>query len=135
MSKKLNLKIITPNKVLVDEQVNAVFSKNVDGEFGILPGHISYMTALGIGVSEFRKDTGSEYVSVIGGMLQVTDNNVIILTDKAELGQEIDIARANAAKERAEARLREVKPETDIDRAQIALARAVARIQAASKKR
>ncbi|MFH0702846.1 MAG: F0F1 ATP synthase subunit epsilon [bacterium] len=133
MSKKMNLKIITPEKVLVDEQVDAVFSKAIDGEFGILSEHIPFMTVLDIGVTRYLKDNNYEFVSIVGGTFQVSDNNVIILSDAAEFGEEIDLTRAKAAKERAEARLRAAPRDLDIHRAEIALSRAIARIQAATK--
>jgi len=133
MSKKLNLKIITPQKVLLEEEVDAVYSTSTDGQFGILPDHISYMTPLNIGVTEYVKDKQKEFICVIGGILQVKDNMVMILSDNAELGEQIDLARANAAKERAETRLRTGATDIDSDRAHMALTRAIARIHAASK--
>lgn len=132
MSNKLKLKIITPERVLLEEEVDAVYSTSTDGQFGILPGHISFMTPLSIGVTEYIKEAKKEFISTIGGILQVKDNLVTILSDKAELGELIDITRAKAAKERAEARLRTGTRDVDVDRAQIALARAIARIHAAS---
>jgi F-type H+-transporting ATPase subunit epsilon len=133
--KKLNLKIITPEKILVDEKVDAVYSNAVDGEFGILPGHIPFMTALGIGITKYVKDNNYEFVATIGGTFQVTDNNVIILSEIAELGKDIDISRAKAAEERAVARLRAGARDIDTDRAHAALTRALIRLQAASKMR
>ncbi len=135
MVKKLKLKIITPQKILVDEEVDAVFSKSEDGEFGILPGHIAYMTDLAIGVTEYRSEGKKNFVSILGGVIQVKDNNAVILSDTAELGEEIDIPRARAAFERAEARLQTAAPDVDVHRAQVSLARAVARINAATHKR
>ncbi len=134
MANKMNLKIITPDKILIDEEVDAVYSKAVDGDIGILPNHIDYMTALDIGVTLYKQDNCCGCISIIGGILQINNNNVTILSDKAELGSEIDLTRANAAKERAEARLKleEVK-DVDHQRAQIALLRAIARISAASQ--
>lgn len=130
---KLFLKIITHEKVLVEEEVDAVYSKAIDGDFGILPGHIPYMTALDVNTTKYIKANTTEYVSTMGGIFQVSNNNVTILTDVAELGEDIDIARARAAKERAEARLRAGARDIDTERAQAALHRAIARIQAASK--
>lgn len=132
-NKKLNLKIITPERILFDEQVDAVYSRAVDGEFAILPGHVAFMTALDIGVTKFIRNDNSEFVSTIGGIFQVVKDNVVILSDEAELGSEIDIPRAKAARERAEARLRNAEVDVDVSRAQAALSRAIARIQAASK--
>lgn len=131
---KLHLKIITPEKILVDEQVDAVYSKALDGEFGILQGHVPYMTPLDVTVTKYISGDKTEFVSTIGGIFQVSDNKIIILSNKAELGEEIDLARAEAAKERAEARLGTGAVDVDAQRAQAALARAIARIQAASKR-
>lgn len=133
MAKSLKLKIITPQKILLEEEVDAVYSQSTDGQFGILPDHISYMTPLDIGVTEYIKGNQKEFISTIGGILQVKDNVVMILSDTAELGEQIDITRANAAKERAETRLRTGAKDVDADRAQAALSRAIARIHAASK--
>ncbi len=135
MSKKLNLKIITPQKILVEEQVDAVYSKSIEGEFGILPGHIPYMTDLAIGVTEYIADNKKEFVSTMGGVIQVKDNTVTILSDTAELGEEINVPRARTAKERAEVKLRAGAPDIDLNMAQAALARAITRIHAAAKKR
>ena len=130
--KKINLKIITQARVLVDDQVDSVYSRAVDGDFGILPDHMPYMTALDIAVTKYVKGDTTEFVSTIGGIFQISDNNVIILSDTAQLGEEIDLARAKAAKDRAEARLGTAK-DIDFNRAEAALARAAVRINAATK--
>lgn len=135
MPKELYLKIITPQKVLLDESVDALYSKSVTGEFGILPGHIPYMTDLDIGVTEYKKGKEKEYISTMGGVIQVKDDVITILSDTAELGEQIDVTRARAAKERAEARLAKGTTDVDFDRAQAALSRAIARISAASKQK
>ena len=133
MSNTIKLKIVTPEKVLIEKPIEALYSRAKDGEFGILPGHISYMTPLEIGVTRFVVDGKTEFVSTIGGLLEVKDNEIIILTNAAELGEQIDITRARAAKERAEARLGTAKGDVDAYRAQIALVKAITRIKAASK--
>lgn len=133
--KKLNLKIITPERVVVDEQIDAIYSKAVDGEFGILPGHVPFMTALDIGITKYVTDSKNEYIAVIGGIFQVSDDNITIFSETAERGEEIDIHRAKAAEERAEARLRAGARDVDTDRAQAALMRALIRIQTASRMR
>lgn len=131
---KLKLKVITPEKVLLEQDdVDAVYSTAVDGEFGVMPGHIPYMAPLAIGVSKFVHGSEAKYISTIGGIFQVKDNEVLILTDEAELGEDIDVPRAKAAKERAEARLGKAKEDIDVRRAEIALARATARIKAGLK--
>jgi len=131
---KLTLKVITPAKVLFEDiDIDAVYSTAVDGDFGVMPGHIPFMAPLAIGVSKFVKGDDVRYISTIGGIFQVKDNEVLILTDEAEFGEDIDIPRAKSAKERAEARLGTGKHDIDTRRAQIALARAAARIKAADK--
>ena len=131
MSKKLKLKIITPQKILLEEEVDSVYSLTANGEVGILPDHVAYMTPLDIGVTRYEKDKEKEYISTMGGLLQVKDNIVTILSNMAERGEQIDLTRAKASKERAEALLRGGK-DVDTDRAQAALARAIARIRAAN---
>lgn len=133
MTKKLKLKVITPAKVLYEDTgIDAVYSTAVDGDFGVMPGHIPYMAPLAIGVSKFVKGGKAKYISTMGGVFQVQNNEVLILTDEAEFGEDIDVPRARASKERAEARLGTGKHDTDTRRAQIALARASARIKAAN---
>lgn len=133
MARTINLKIVTPEKVLIETPVEALYSRAKDGEFGILPGHVSYMTPLDIGVTRFVVDGKTEYVSTIGGILEVKDNEILVLSNTAELGEEIDVTRAKASKERAEARLGTAKVEVDVSRAEIALAKAITRIKAANK--
>ncbi len=127
----LKLKVITPQKVLVEEKVDEVYSTAIDGEFGVMPGHIPYMAPLAIGVSKYIKDGESVYISTIGGLFQIKDDEVIILTDSAEFGDKIDEQRAQEAKERAEARLGSNGTEIDTRRAEMAIARATARLKAA----
>lgn len=131
---KLNLKIITPEKILFENKVDAIYSKSIDGEFGVLPGHISYMTSLDVGITKFVTDNNDEFVAIMGGIFQVCDDNVVILSDMAELGSEIDIPRAKAAFERAEARLKTAAMDVDTSRAELALLKALTRIKAATKR-
>lgn len=134
MSKKINLKIITHETELFNEEVDAIYSKSVEGEFGILPDHQPFMSALDIGVTRAEKEGGMEYFTTMGGIFQFKDNEALILTDLAEKGSDIDVTRAKSAKERAEARLGSHDVEIDNVRAQIALAKAMARLKAALKK-
>lgn len=133
-AKKLHLKVITHERIVFDKDVDAIYSTGEKGEFGILSGHIPFMTALKIGVT--RAIIGSEtiYIAIMGGAFQVKDNEAIILCDVAELDEDIDIARAKEAKERAEARLGSEDTALDRRRAEVALARAIARLKATSFK-
>ena len=134
MSKKINLKIITHEKELFNEEVDAIYSKSVEGEFGILPDHQPFMAALDIGVTKADADGKMEYFTTMGGIFQFKDNEALILTDLAERGSDIDVTRAKSAKERAEARLGSHDVAVDNARAQIALAKAMARLKAALQK-
>jgi F-type H+-transporting ATPase subunit epsilon len=126
----MKLKIITQEKVVFDDEVDAVYSKGIDGEFGILKGHIPIMTALDIGVT--RATIGNEVKSftTMGGILQFKNEECLILTTLAESGEEIDEARARDALERAKRRLNNAQARMDAKRAEAAIARAEARLKA-----
>ena len=134
MSKKINLKIITHEKEVFNDVVDGIYSKSVEGEFGILPDHQPVMSALDIGVTKAEKDGQFEYFTTMGGIFQFKNNEALILTDLAEKGTDIDVTRAKSAKERAEARIGSHEVEIDNARAQIALAKALARLKAAGQK-
>ena len=127
----MHLKLITHDRVVFDEDVNEIYSRGVDGEFGILENHVPVMTALDIGVTKAVKGDTTFLFTTMGGIFQFKDNNAIILTDIAESGNDIDVTRAHSAKARAEARLADKQAEIDIKRAEAALARAKARLQVA----
>jgi len=127
---KIHLKIITHEKIVFDEYVDAVYTEGEKGEFGVLPKHIPFMSALKIGVTRAVQGSTTIPIAIMGGVFQVKSNEAVILTDVAELGSDIDAARAKEAKERAEARLGSPDTEIDRKRAEIALAKALARLKA-----
>jgi len=129
----MNLKVITPERVVLDTQVDAVYADAEDGQIGILPGHIPLISALKIGVLRYVSQTKSDAVAVMGGLLKTDGREVVILSDDAELGSDIDVARADIAKRRAEERLQERAEHVDVNRAQRALARSLARLSAAGR--
>ena len=129
MESTLQLEIVTPDKVVVSQTVDYVGVPGIEGEFGVLPHHIALLSALAIGD---RVDGKTEHVFVSGGFAEVSDNKLSILAESAERGEDIDTARANAARERAEARLAAKTAETDMLRAHLALQRAVERLHIAS---
>ena len=133
MPKKINLKIITHEKEVYNDRVDAIYSKSVEGEFGILPDHQPFMAALDIGVTRAEIDGQLKYFTTMGGIFQFKNNEALILTDLAECGSDIDVTRAKSAKDRAEARLGSHEVEVDNARAQIALAKAMARLKAAGQ--
>ena len=126
----MHLKIITHEKVVFDDNVDEIYAKGEKGEFGILKGHIPYMTALDIGVAKIVKDGKSKYFSIMGGIFQFKDEEALILTQTAERGDEIDEIRAREALNRARSRLAEHNAELDAKRAEAAAARALARLKA-----
>ena len=126
----MHLKIITHEKVVFDENVDSISTRGVDGEFGILKGHIPVMAALDIGVTRITQGPDVKNFTTMGGVFQFKDDEAIILTNTAESGDEIDVARAKAAMERAKARLAEKQASNDAKRAEAALARAMARLNA-----
>lgn len=130
----MHLKIITHDRIVFDDEVNEVYTKGVDGEFGILKDHIPMMCALDIGVTKAVQENSVHLFTTMGGIFQFKDNNALILTDTAESGNDIDLLRAKSALERAEARLADKNAEIDAKRAEASLARAKARLKAALQK-
>ncbi|MEI8128208.1 MAG: F0F1 ATP synthase subunit epsilon [bacterium] len=130
MDKKLHLKITTHEKVVFDADVDEIYTKGTQGEFGILPNHIPFMSALDVGVTKVVIDGKPEYFTTMGGVFQLKDNEALILTQTAEKGAEIDIERAAEAKKRAEERLENETDTSDVQRAEVALSRALARLKA-----
>ena len=126
----MKLKIITQERVVFDEQVDSIFSKGIDGEFGILKGHIPMMTALDIGVTRAYIGDEEKKFTTMGGILQFKDEECLILTTLAEPGEEIDEARAREALEKAKRNLRNAEARMDAKRAEAAIARAEARLKA-----
>lgn len=126
----MKLKIITQERVVFDEEVDEIYTKGIDGEFGILKGHIPIMSALAIGVTRVTQGKDIKTFTTMGGILQFKDEECLILTTLAEPGEEIDEARAREALERARRNLREANARMDAKRAEAAIARAEARLKA-----
>ncbi len=128
--KKLHLEITTPEKVLISEDVNFFEAPGVDGEFQILPVHTPFLTGLKIGHVIFNKNGKTTHISISGGFCEFKQNRAVILAHTAEKSSDIDEARAQEAKNRAEKRL-ETKNDTSIDeeRAKLALLRAINRLE------
>lgn len=131
--KKLHLKITTHEKVVFDEDVDEIYSKGTEGSFGVLPGHIPFMSALDIGITKVVKDGKVQNFTTMGGIFQLQGNEALILTNASEKAEEIDTERAKEAKKRAEERLEEAEATVDVQRAEISLARALARLKATQK--
>lgn len=127
----MKLKIITQERVVFDQDnVDEIYTKGIDGEFGILKGHIPIMCALDIGVTRAVMGNVTRNFTTMGGILQFKDDECLILTTLAETDEEIDEARARDALERAKRNLRNAEARMDAKRAEAAIARAEARLKA-----
>ena len=129
----LRLDIVTPDKVVLNAEVDYVGACGVDGQFGLMPQHAPLLSALTVGDLYYRQGNETHWVFVSGGFAQISDNKVTILAESAELASDINVERAQEAKERAEKRLAAPQPDIDLARAELALQRAVARIRVASR--
>lgn len=124
----LQLEVVTPDKTVVSAEVEMAVCPGVEGEFGVLPQHVSLLSALKIGELRYRAGGKDENVFISGGFADVNNNVLTVLVESAELAADIDAARAQAAKERAERRLAGQEEEVDLTRAEAALQRAVTRL-------
>ncbi len=132
MEDKLLLDIVTPSGPILTEEVDEVVASGSEGEFGVMPGHIPFVTILKIGMLHYKKGDVTQYVFVNSGYAEVGPNKVLILADSAERSDEIDVERAREAMKRAEERFKKEK-DLDFKRAEVALERALARIHVAEK--
>ena len=134
MAESFQLEIVTPEKLVVKEAVEEAQIPGLDGYLGILPGHAPLITELGVGVITYRAGGTTKTLSVAWGFAEVLQDKVTILAETVERPDEIDVARAQQAKERAEQLLRSNDPELDYDRAQYDLKRAETRLKVATER-
>ena len=126
---KLRLEIVTPDKTVLDAEVDFASIPGIEGIFGVLPGHIAFLSALKVGSLHYTQDNKTHYVFIGGGFAEIANNTVRILADAAEKEEDIDIERAEKARERAAKRLQDAaREETNITRAEAALLRAITRL-------
>lgn len=135
MEKSLQLDIVTPDKVVLSEQVDYVSAPGVEGEFGVLPGHVPFLAALSVGCINYTVNGKKWCAFVSGGFAEVSENKVTVLAESSELADNIDVARAMEAKRRAEERLHSKEGSYNLERANAALQRAVTRIHIQSGNR
>jgi F-type H+-transporting ATPase subunit epsilon len=131
----LNLQIVSADRLVVSDKVDEVEIPAVDGYIGILPGHTPLLALLQVGELWYRKGQEKTYLSIAFGFVEVQPDRVTILAQIAEKAEEIDIARAEQAKRRAEERLAKPAVEMDFERARIALLKSLIRLQVASRAR
>ena len=126
--------MVTPGRLLLDEEVDEVTAPGVKGEFGVLPNHISFLTLLEPGEMSYKQGATRRFLALSGGYAEVLDNVMTVLAPAAEFGVEIDVNRARAAKEKAERRLSETQFEDkSFAMAQEALRKSLIRLQVAGR--
>ncbi len=134
----LRLEILTIERKLFDEHVNMVIAPGSEGVLGILPHHTPLLTALTYGELQIKRESQEdEFFAIGGGFMEVHPDHVIVLADAAEHVDEIDEARAEAARQRAEKHLSKAKEQTELDaaRAEAALSRSIIRLKVARRRR
>jgi F-type H+-transporting ATPase subunit epsilon len=132
--KALLLEVVTPDRLVLSTEADVVVCPGVEGQFGVLAGHIPFLSALEIGEMYYRQGGKTEFLAVSGGFAEVTGAKVTIVAESAEKGHEIDLERARRAQERAQKRLAAVKTEEiDYTRAEAALRRSMIRMKVAGR--
>ena len=133
MADTFQLEIVTPEKMVVKGVAEEMQIPGKNGYLGILPGHAPLITELAVGEISYRKGAETHYLAVAWGFAEVLPDRVTILAETAERAEEIDVKRAEEAKQRAQERLQSGKTETDYGRAQTSLQRAETRLDVAEK--
>lgn len=131
----LSVEILTPNRMLLQDEADELNLPAEEGYLGILPGHVALLTNLGLGELMLRKDGQPRFLTVFRGYMEVSDDKVTVLAEVAEDMAEIDAQRAGAARDRALERLNSRDAEVvDFDRASAALQRALVRLQVSARR-
>jgi F-type H+-transporting ATPase subunit epsilon len=131
----IQLQIVSADRSIVNERVDEVEVPGADGYFGVLPGHTPLLAMMQVGTLWYRRGQDYQYLSIAFGFAEVLPDRVTILAQVAEKAEEIDVARAEAAKKRAEERLSSPVVDMDFERARIALLKSLVRLQVASRAR
>ena len=125
---ELKLKIVTPDRVFFDDEIISFTARGIEGDFTILKNHAPFVTVLDIRKIKIKTKEGEKTATVAGGYIIVRDNNITVMSDACEWTDEIDMARAQRAKDMAEKKLRESKSEDDTFKAELALRKAINRL-------
>jgi F-type H+-transporting ATPase subunit epsilon len=129
--KTFRLDIVTPDKIEFSDEVNMVVAPGIEGDLGILPGHIPLVARLKTGVLRIYRGSEKLVMAISDGYMEITRDKVVVLAETAELPEEVDVERALAAQRRAKERLAAHSHDVDLVRAQAALRRAMTRLQVA----
>ena len=132
---RLQLQIVSADRLLVDETVDEVEIPGADGYFGVLPGHTPLLATLQVGELWYRQGQDKHYLMIAFGFAEVQPDRVTILAQIAERPDEIDVTRAEAAKRRAEERLAKPAVDIDFERARVAMMKSLLRLQVATRAR
>lgn len=134
MASKFHLQVITPTKTFFDDEVEMAVVRTIEGDIGILRNHTPLVTPLSVGILKLKNEGSFREAAIAGGFVYVEKAKTVIMTDAAEWPEDIDVNRAQRAKERAEERIKNCGGEIDTIRAEIALNKALNRINVAEKK-
>jgi F-type H+-transporting ATPase subunit epsilon len=129
----IELQIVTPDRMILREQVDEVEIPGSEGYFGVLPGHTPLLASLAVGELWYRKGPEKTYLSIAFGFAEVLPDRVTILARLAERADEIDPERAEAARTRAEERLSQQQSAVDYERARVALLKSMTRLQVSAR--
>jgi F-type H+-transporting ATPase subunit epsilon len=132
---KLTLEVVTPERLLVSEQVDEVQLPGAEGYFGVLPGHTPLLATLQVGELWYRIGQETRYLAVAFGFAEVLPDRVTVLAQLAERPEDIDVPRAEFARKRAEERIAKPQPDIDFERARIAMMKSLIRLQVAARAR
>ena len=135
MAGRLLLEVVTPEKLLLSQQVDEVIAPGTEGEFGVLPGHAHFLSTLTIGELRYRVGEVTSHMSVLWGFAQVTPTKVTILAEIAEKAEDIDVERAEANVAKAQRRLEVGGLPSELKEAQISLEKARLRKKIAERAR
>jgi F-type H+-transporting ATPase subunit epsilon len=135
MARTILLEVVTPEHLLLSQQVEEVIAPGVEGEFGVLPGHTHFLTTLKIGELRYRIGEHMQYMSVLWGFAEVTPQKVTILAEVAEKAEDIDVDRAQAGVEGAARRLETGGLPSEVEAARISLEKARLRQRIAERAR
>jgi F-type H+-transporting ATPase subunit epsilon len=130
---KLQLEVVTPEGLLLREEVDEVIAPGEEGYFGVRPGHTPFLSTLGIGTIMYRRGAEARYLTSFWGFCEVLPDRVNILAEIGERAEDVDFGRAEKAKERAAERLRALRDETEYREAQAQYMKAVVRMNVARR--
>ena len=132
---KITLEVVTPDRAIVNETVDEVELPGTEGYFGVLPGHTPLLASLQVGEMWYRIGQERFYLAISFGFVEVLPDRVTVLAQLAERAQDIDVGRAEAAKQRAEQRMASPQADMDFERARIAMMKSLIRLQVAARAR